>query len=125
VVWPSGGAGGVTCVADGCRAEDGGDTGGAMMMAADPDEAALRARLAAAGEAVRRAVAEAGLDPGLAAAACAELAGENAAVLAATRGLPPGPLLDEAAGVLRRRGAAVHDALGAEGARAAGGGARK
>ncbi len=85
-------------------------------MAADPEEAALLARLAAAGEAIRRAIVEAGLDPGLAAAACAELAGEHAAVFATIRGLPPGPLLDEAARVMRRRGAAVHEALQADGA---------
>jgi hypothetical protein len=82
-------------------------------MAADPagEEAELLARLAAAGEALRRTIVHAGLDPGLAAAACAELAGENAAVFAAQRGLAPGPLLDEAARVMRRRGAAVHEAL--------------
>jgi hypothetical protein len=83
-------------------------------VAANPDgedEAELLARLAAAGEVVRRAIAEAGLDPGLAAAVCAELAGENAAEFAAERGLAPGPVLDEAARVMRRRGAAVHHAL--------------
>ena len=84
-------------------------------MTADPEEAELVARLAAAGETIRRAIAGASLDPGLAAAACAELAGENAAVFAVTRGLPPGPLLDEAARVMRRRGAAVYEALRAEG----------
>ena len=80
-------------------------------MAAPEDEAELLARLAAAGEVIRRAVIEAGLDPGLATAACAELAGEQAAVFARMRDLPPGPLLDEAARVMRRRGAAVHEAL--------------
>jgi len=35
-------------------------------------------------------------------------------VFAVTRGLPPGPPLDEAAGVMRRRGAAVHEALRAD-----------
>ena len=63
----------------------------------------------------RRAIAAGGLDPGLAAAACTELAGAggNAAVFAAERGrgLAPRPLLDEAARVMRRRGAAVHHAL--------------
>jgi hypothetical protein len=96
-------------------------------MAADPagEEAELLARLAAAGEVIRRAIVHAGLDPGLATAACAELAGENAAVFATMRDLPPGPLLDEAARVMRRRGAAVHEALRAEGAWTAGGGGRK
>ncbi len=87
-------------------------------MAAAPDgkeEAELLARLAAAGDAIRRAVVEAGLDPGLTAVACADLAGEQAAVFAVMRGLPPGPLLDEAARVMRRRGAAVHEALQADG----------
>jgi hypothetical protein len=92
---------------------------------ADPEEAELLARLAAAGETIRRAIAGASLDPGLAAAACAELAGEHAAVFAAVRGLPPGPLLDEAARVMRRRGAAVHEALRADGAWPAGATGRK
>jgi hypothetical protein len=46
-----------------------------------------------------------------AAAACAELAGEYAALFAAERGLLPGPVLDEVARLTRRRGAAVHHAL--------------
>ncbi len=91
-------------------------------MAADPagEEAELLARLAAAGEVIRRAIVHAGLDPGLATAACAELAGENAAVFATMRDLPPGPLLDEAARVMRRRGAAVHETLRVDGAWTAG-----
>jgi hypothetical protein len=80
-------------------------------MASEPGDVELLERLAAAGETIRSAIAAAGLDPGLAAAACAELAGEKAAVFAAERGLAPGPLLDEAARVMRRRGAAVHHAL--------------
>ena len=76
-------------------------------MAADREEAELRALLGEAEAALARAVMEAGL----AAAACAVLAGEYAAVLAAGRRLPPGPVLAEAARVLRRRGEAVHRAL--------------
>jgi hypothetical protein len=75
------------------------------------EEAALLARLADARKVLRRAVEEAGLEAGLAAAACAELAGEYAALLAAERALPPGPVLDEAARVLRRHGAGVHYTL--------------
>ncbi len=79
----------------------------------DPDgeEAALRARLAAAEEMLARAAGEAGLEPGVAAAAYAALAGEYAAVFAAGRRLPPGPVLEEAARVMRRRGELVHRAL--------------
>ena len=51
------------------------------------------------------------MEPGTAAAACAELAGEYAAAFAAERGLLPGPVLDEVARVMRRRGAAMHHAL--------------
>jgi hypothetical protein len=75
------------------------------------EETALLARLADAREVLRRAVKEAGLESGLAAAACAELAGEYAALLAAERNLSPGPVLDEAARVLRRHGAGVHHVL--------------
>ena len=84
-------------------------------MVPDPEDATLLARVAEAAAALRRAIAAAGLDPGIAAAACAELAGEHAALFAALRGLPPGPLLDEVARVMRRRGAAVHAALRPDG----------
>jgi hypothetical protein len=77
----------------------------------DPEDAELRAQLRAAEEVLAWAVAEARLRPEVAAAACAVLAGEYAAVLAAGQGVPPGPVLDEAARVLRRRGEAVHRAL--------------
>ena len=82
-------------------------------MAADRDEddAVLLERLATAKKLLQRAVAEADMEPGIAAAACAELAGEYAATFAAERGLPPGPVLDEVARVMRRRGAAVHHGL--------------
>jgi hypothetical protein len=80
-------------------------------MAPDPEEAALLERLAMAKKLIQRAVAEADLEPGIAAAACAELAGEYAALFAAGRGLMPSDLLDEVARVMRRRGAAVHHAL--------------
>ena len=80
-------------------------------MAPDPEEAAPLERLTMAKKLLQRAVAEADLEPGLAAAACAELAGEYAALFAAERGLLPGPVLDEVARVMRRRGAAVHHAL--------------
>ena len=77
----------------------------------DEDEAGLLEWLATAKKLLQRAVAEADLEPGIAAAACAELAGEYAATFAAERGLLPGPVLDEVARVTRRRGAAVHHAL--------------
>jgi hypothetical protein len=76
-------------------------------MTPDQEEAALLVRLADARETLRRAVEEARLEPGLAAAVCAEYA----ALLAAERDLPPGPVLDEVARVLRRYGAGVHHAL--------------
>jgi len=60
---------------------------------------------------LQRAAAEGDVGPGIAAAACAELAGEYAAMFAAERGLLPGPVLDEVARVMRRRGAAMHHAL--------------
>jgi hypothetical protein len=81
------------------------------MTSGQEDEAALLARLADARKVLRRAVEEAGFEPSLAATACAELAGEYAALLAAERDLPPGPVLDEVAQVLRRHGAGVHHVL--------------
>jgi hypothetical protein len=82
-------------------------------MAADRDEddVGLLERLATARTLLQRAVAEGDIEPGIAAAACAELAGEYAAMFAAERGLLPGPVLDEVARLTRRRGAAVHHAL--------------
>ena len=77
----------------------------------DEDDAGLLERLATAKKLLQRAVAEGDLEPGVAAAACAELAGEYAATFAAGRGLLPGPVLDEVARLTRRRGAAVHHAL--------------
>jgi len=77
----------------------------------DEDDAGLLERLATARKLLQRAVAEGDVGAGIAAAACAELAGEYAAMFAAERGLPPGPVLDEVARVMRRRGAAVHYAL--------------
>ena len=63
----------------------------------DEDDAGLLERLATARKLLQRAVAEGDVGPGIAAAACAELAGEYAATFAAERGLPPGPVLDEVA----------------------------
>jgi hypothetical protein len=82
-------------------------------MAADHDEddARLLERLAMAKKLLQRAVMEGEIEPGVAAAACAELAGEYAASFAAERGLLPGPVLDEVARLTRRRGAAMHHAL--------------
>ena len=80
----------------------------------DEDEAGLLERLATAKRLLQRAVAEGDVEPGTAAAACAELAGEYAAAFAAERGLVPGPMLDEVARLMRRRGAALHHALAAE-----------
>jgi hypothetical protein len=97
-------------------------------MATDPggEAAELRALLAAAEEVLARAAAEAGLEPGVAAAACAALAEEYAAVFAAGRREPPGPVLEEAARVLRRRGERAHRALrpGEEGEGEGGAGVR-
>jgi hypothetical protein len=77
----------------------------------DEDDAELLERLTTAKKLLQRAVAEGDLEPGTTAAACAELAGEYVAMFAAERGLLPGPVLDEVARVMRRRGAAVHHAL--------------
>jgi hypothetical protein len=77
----------------------------------DEDDAGLLERLAMAKKLIQRAVAEGDLEPGVAAAACAELAGEYVATFAAGQGLLPGPVLDEVARLMRRRGAAVHHAL--------------
>jgi hypothetical protein len=77
----------------------------------DEDDVVLLERLAMAKKLLQRAVAEGDVEPGIAAAACAELAGEYAATFAAGRGLRPGPVLDEVARLTRRRGAAVHHAL--------------
>jgi len=77
----------------------------------DGDDAELLERLAMAKKLLQRAVVEGEIEPGVAAAACAELAGEYAAMFAAERGLLPGPVLDEVARLTRRRGAAVHHAL--------------
>ena len=80
-------------------------------MTPDPEDTELLARVAATAMALRRTIEAAGAGPGIAAAACAELAGEHVALFAASQGLPPGPLLDEVTRVMRRRGAAVHAAL--------------
>ena len=69
----------------------------------DEDDAGLLERLATARKLLQRAVAEGEVEAGIAAAACAELAGEYAAVFAAERGLLPGPVLDEVARLMRRR----------------------
>ena len=66
-------------------------------MAPDPEEAELLALVAAAREAIRRTIVSSGVEPGIAAAACAELAGEYAAVLAARQDVPPSPVLAEVA----------------------------
>ena len=70
----------------------------------DPEDAELRAQLRTAEEVLACAVAEARLRPEVAAAACAVLAGEYAAVLVAGRQQPLGPVLDEVARVLRCAG---------------------
>jgi hypothetical protein len=80
-------------------------------MAGGPEEVELLGRLTAASEAITRAVREAGIDVEVAAAACAALAGEYTALVAAAQGLALAPLLREATATLRRRGTEVHDAL--------------
>jgi hypothetical protein len=77
----------------------------------DEDDAGLLERLATARKLLQRAVAEGEVEAGIAAAACAELAGEYAAAFSVERGLAPGPVLDEVARLMRRRGAAVHHRL--------------
>jgi len=77
----------------------------------DEDDAGLLERLTTARKLLQRAVVEGEVEAGIAAAACAELAGEYAAMFAAERGLLPGPVLDEVARLMRRRGAAVHHRL--------------
>src|SRR3954453_17091771 len=97
--------------ASGRRTGLGAGGGGAAVANRDEDDAGLLERRATTRKLLQRAVAEDEVEAGIAAAACAELAGEYAAVFAAERGLLPGPVLDEVAGVMRRRGAAVHHAL--------------
>jgi hypothetical protein len=80
-------------------------------MAGGPEEVELLARLTAASQAITRAIQEAGIDLEVAAAACAALAGEYTALVAAAQGLALAPLLREATATLRRRGAEVHGAL--------------
>jgi hypothetical protein len=67
-----------------------GQLGGGMTPGQE-EEAVLLMRLADARETLRRVVEKTGLEPGLAAATCAELAGEYAALLAVERDLPPRP----------------------------------
>jgi hypothetical protein len=93
------------------RTGPGAGWGGAAVADRDEDDAGLLERLATARKLLQRAVAEGDVEPGIAAAACAELAGEYAAAFSVERGLAPGPVLDEVARLMRRRGAAVHHAL--------------
>src|SRR3954468_6362046 len=95
----------------GRRRDPGVGWGGAAVADRDEDDAGLLERLATARKLIQRAVAEGDVGAGIAAAACAELAGEYAAAFSVERGLAPGPVLDEVARVMRRRGAAVHQAL--------------
>jgi hypothetical protein len=72
-------------------------------MAGTFEEAELVALLAAAEQTLMRAMQEAGIDPEVAAAACAALAGEYTALAAAAHGVALAPLLREAVQTLRRR----------------------
>jgi hypothetical protein len=67
------------------------------------DRAELVALLATAERTIVQAIQEAGIDPEVAAAACAALAGEYTAVAVAARGVALAPLLREAVQTLRRR----------------------
>jgi hypothetical protein len=76
-------------------------------MAGTAERAELLALLAEAERTIARAVTEAGIDLEVAAAACAGLAGEYTARVAATQGLALAPLLREAVGTLRQRARAA------------------
>ena len=80
-------------------------------MADNPGEIELLARLIAAEQVIARAIAEAGIDLEVAAAACAAMAGEYTAAAAVGLGMSLAPLLREAVGTLRRRGIKAHQAL--------------
>lgn len=72
-------------------------------MAGAFERAELIALLATAEQAIMQAIQDAGLDPEVAAAACAVLAGEYTALAAAAQGVALAPLLREAVQTLRRR----------------------
>jgi hypothetical protein len=72
-----------------------------------PEATELLALLTTAERTVRRAVQEAGIDPEVAAAACAALAGEYTALAAVAQGVALAPLLREAVGTLRERARAA------------------
>jgi hypothetical protein len=72
-------------------------------MAGRFEEAELVALLARAEQTLTRAIQEAGIDPEVAAAACAALAGEYTALAAVAHGAALAPLLREAVQTLRRR----------------------
>src|SRR3954453_1675742 len=63
------------------------DVGGAAVADRDEGDAGLLERLATARKLLQRAVVEGEVEAGIAAAACAELAGEYAAMFAAEQGL--------------------------------------
>jgi hypothetical protein len=67
------------------------------------DGAELVALLAAAERTIKQAIQEAGIDPEVAAAACAALSGEYTALAAVAYGAALAPLLREAIQTLRRR----------------------
>jgi hypothetical protein len=67
------------------------------------EEAELVALLAGAEQTLARAIQEAGIDPEVAAAACAALAGEYTALAAAASGLALAPILRDAVHTLRQR----------------------
>jgi hypothetical protein len=72
-----------------------------------PEATELLALLTTAERTVRRAVQEAGIDPEVAAAACAALAGKYTALAAVAQGVAVAPLLREAVGTLRERARAT------------------
>jgi hypothetical protein len=78
-----------------------------MAGAPEAKAAELVALLAAAERMIRRAVREAGIDPEVAAVACAALAGEYTAVAAEARSVGLAPLLREAVETLRHRAKAA------------------
>jgi hypothetical protein len=76
-----------------------------------PERDELLIQLALAEQVITRAIEEAGIDPEVAAAACAALAGDYTAAAAAARGLLLGALLRAAVGTLRRRGTEAYRVL--------------
>ena len=83
-------------------------------LAEDGEQLCLLAKLAAAEQTIAQAIQAAGIDPELAAAACAALAGEYTATAAQSGGVLLAPLLREAVRTLEQRGLNTYDHLQGE-----------